>query len=654
MSIPSVPGKIMFDQQQEGYLADAIIRNYNATNRVIELKQLNEPLQKIGARLVQNVRGLTMRPEFTLIDLPQANAFTFPGGHIYVTKKLVGITRSEDELAGVLGHELGHALTKQIARDYTEMWKSVLEIDSVAGKEDIEEKYNRFLETYATNPKALRSAWNRVDQEQSQADDVGILLAVRAGYEPKAFADFFDRLAETRGKKGNWFSDVFGLTRANGKRLREIIKNTVPAPSGCGAQKPIMTAAEYAEWRQKVVAYSGFGKEESLPPATVKRVLADPLQSEIRNLQFSPDGKYILAQDAASIYVMTREPFANLFRIDSEKAYDAKFTPDSKAIVFETEDERIERWGIEQQEQENSYELHIRRACMQSELSPTGEYLACLQLGDDGHVPLQLAVLDVASGEEVWAKKAVVVPTFGEMIAIYLGSRFHILLEFSPDGRYVAGSGTNGQFAYDLNTKQSVELGKARDYMKKEFVFTGEDTILGVAGGQGEKSAIVKFPSGDLVKNVDTGFGTFYRVAKGPLIIIRPTLHAAAAVLNYDTSEFVISSRTRAIDVYENSIVSELINGKLGLFHSPKDPPYAVLELPKGPLPQLNAVAVSGDSRYVAYSDLMRGAIWDTSNGARVSHVRGFRGAYFGADHELYTDFPAPDSYFSKGMNTKD
>ncbi len=654
LAVPTVPGKIMFDQQQEGYLADAIVRNYRATHRVIEDKSLIGPLQKIGARLADNVRDRAMNPEFTLIDLPEANAYTFPGGHIYVTKKLVGIARSEDELAGVLAHELGHALTRQVARDYSEIWKVVLGIDAVGAKDDIEEKFQRVLETYATKSKSLKSVFSREDQEQSDADKVGIMLMVRAGYDAKAYSDFFDRVSETRGKTGNWFSDFFGMTKPDGKRLREIIRNTAPAPKGCSDNGQKMTSAEFSDWRQRVVAYSGFGKEESLPPSTVKRVIADPLRSEVRNLQFSPNGKYLLAQDGASIYVMTREPFKNLFRIDAERAYEAKFTPDSDAIVFETKDERIERWNVAKEEQENSYELHIPRACMQSELSPTGDYLACVQLGEDGQFPMQLAVLEVASGEQVWTKKGVIEPGLTALIAMMFGTRLHILLEFSPDGRYLAGSGSNGQFAYDLTTKSNVQLGKIRHYMEQEFVFIGPDSMLGVSGDQGEKSAILKFPSGESIKQVNTGFGSLYRVAKGDFVIVRPTLHAAAAVLDYDNGQFVITSKTRAIDVYDNNIVSELVNGQLGLFHSPKEPPYAVLDLPKGPITRFTAVAISPDLKYVAYSDWMRGAVWDTSDGKRVHHVRGFRGAYFDTNHGLYAEFPAADSYVSKGAHTKD
>src|SRR5262245_48779820 len=45
---------------------------------------------------------------FEVVDQPEPNAFALPGGHVYVTRGLLALLNSEDELAGVMGHEIGH------------------------------------------------------------------------------------------------------------------------------------------------------------------------------------------------------------------------------------------------------------------------------------------------------------------------------------------------------------------------------------------------------------------------------------------------------------------------------------------------------------------------------------------------------------------
>jgi len=60
------------------------------------------------------------------------NAYTFPGARVYVTRKLVAAARTEDELAGVLAHEIGHAFSRDKHLTMTYLFKEVLNVSSVA------------------------------------------------------------------------------------------------------------------------------------------------------------------------------------------------------------------------------------------------------------------------------------------------------------------------------------------------------------------------------------------------------------------------------------------------------------------------------------------------------------------------------------------
>ncbi len=64
----------------------------------------------------------------------------------------------------------------------------------------------------------------------------------------------------------------------------------------------------------------------------------------LRELHFSPDGRYVLAQDDAEITVLAVRPFAVLFRIPAQDATDAQFTPDSREVVFVRSVAHVERW----------------------------------------------------------------------------------------------------------------------------------------------------------------------------------------------------------------------------------------------------------------------------------------------------------------------
>src|SRR5260370_16538427 len=69
-----------------------------------------------------------------------------PGGHIYVSRKIVAFFRNEDELAGLLGHELGHLAARQQALEMSNEFREVLGIKSLSGDEDLAGLYNQFFE----------------------------------------------------------------------------------------------------------------------------------------------------------------------------------------------------------------------------------------------------------------------------------------------------------------------------------------------------------------------------------------------------------------------------------------------------------------------------------------------------------------------------
>lgn len=104
---------------------------------------------------------------------------------------------------------------------------------------------------------------------------------------------------------------------------------------------------DFKQWRSQVIAYNGLGRKEALHGVLSKLQLSPPLRSDIIHLRFSPDGRYLIAQDDSGINVLAREPFAPLFRIEAlYDTYYANFTPDSQEIVFYNDNLHVERWSV--------------------------------------------------------------------------------------------------------------------------------------------------------------------------------------------------------------------------------------------------------------------------------------------------------------------
>src|SRR5258707_11821573 len=70
--------------------------------------KLAQYIAGVGTRLVQTTPMAKQPFTFTVLDSPAVNAFSLPGGHVFVTRGLLALVGNEAELAGVLGHEIGH------------------------------------------------------------------------------------------------------------------------------------------------------------------------------------------------------------------------------------------------------------------------------------------------------------------------------------------------------------------------------------------------------------------------------------------------------------------------------------------------------------------------------------------------------------------
>ena len=489
----------IFTEAQENDLGDAVAEHLERTFRVVDDAELTAYLAGIGARITAELPPTTLNIRFAIVDIPDANAFTLPGGRIYVSRKLIALTETEDELAGVIAHEAGHVLARHAAIEMSRILRELLAVTEVTDRKDIFDKYNRFVENAARKPKAVQ-ARERESDDQAGADQIGLYALAKAGYNPAAFATFFDRLAATKGDTGNFFSDLFGTTNPEARRLREMLRTTAALPASCIANShPTDAAAKqgFQTWRSNVIAYTGTGTHESLHGVRARVALEPPLRGEITSLRFSPDGRYLLAQDDSGIAVLARDPLAPIFRIEAVGAEDAHFTPDSSSVVFCTTSGRVEAWDVATRKLLSAHEIFVRAGALQALLSPDARTLAVLDSD------LSLILFDVATGTQVFTKEHFYIPNPIEILTVQLLNLGEedddfdfdwINMDFSPDGKYFAagarsattnfGGGIVSEvkaLAVDLGTRQTVGLkGPVKKMLSGGFAFVSPARIVGV------------------------------------------------------------------------------------------------------------------------------------------------------------------------------
>ena len=634
------PKKDIFSDREEMDLGDAIAEQMQRNFLVIDDEDLTAYLQRVGDRLLAQAPATGLRIQFFLYDYPDANAETMPGGRIYVSRKIIAMTRNEDELAGVLGHELGHALTHQSAIRLSQLFRDALGVTQGGTREEIFHNYELLQEAVVRKKKAFTHSGGE-GNEQNIADQVGIQLIARAGYSPKAFGDFFDRLANTKGKTGNWFSDVVGATRPDSKRLREILKQT-PALTACAVPSNISNLSEFQKWQASVVSYSGLGHKEQLHDVFSRTTLNPPLQSDIRQVHYSPDGKYVLAQDESTIFVMTREPFATFFTIYAPDAHPANFAPDSQSIIFYTEGLRVESWSIADKVRTSVNEITIPHGCIQTEISPNGKYLACY--GEE----FDLSLYEVSTNEQVFHKKDFYEPhSFHEFLEVFLsrliGGSIHIVeMHFSPEERYLLAGAMGGSptLGVDLSSMQNVSLpGSVKALLLRHFAFIGPDKIVGVDAYNPKNSGIVKFPSGESIMKLGLGDQRIDSATNPRYLLLRPIKEHPVGVVDLETQKIIIGSDRNSIDIFGENYVRERVDGDLGMVTVSDQKEVGRVKLPLGQLGRLSAFAISPNLRWIAISEKSRGGVWDLLQPKRVFYVRGFTGASVSAEGTVDADF---------------
>jgi hypothetical protein len=655
------PGSNMFTEAQEIALGDAMAEQAEKNYGIIEDEALTAYLNQIGQRIVRHLPPTNLRFRFAVVDLPDANAFVLPGGRVYVTRKLIALARNEDEIAGVIGHEIGHALAHHSALYMTRIFRVLLGVTELKDRRDVFDKYNLYVENLARLPKNLRQGTSE-DKNQLMADQIGLFAAAAAGYDPQGNANLFDRLTENKGNTGSFFSDLFGTTKPEAKRLREMLKDAAAIPPACIEARSATAAEEFKRWQSLVINYTGLGRKEALHGVIKKIALEPPLRSDINRLRFSPDGRYLLAQDDSGIHVLTREPLATLFHIDAPEAQPARFSPDSQEVIFATSLMRVESWSIAEQKLKWAHEMFIRKGCLQSLVAPDGKSMACLDAN------LDLVLYDVQTGQVIVQKKGFYTPDLFALVKGLLAilasddpdlsdlglKQDWITMHFSPDGHYFAAGAhsmnvnaigsivaDNSGFAYDLTTRQSVSLsGSLKRMMGGGFDFIGPDRLFAVDRENYKNSAVLAFPAGTVIDRVPLSADKLEAPTRGNYLLIRPMKEYAVAAVDLANKTVFKAYKKEAFDFYDKEFVVEQLNGEIGLFGVEKNDLHAKVVLPHSPLGRLRTATLSPDWQWLAVSERSRGAVWNLATGERVFHVRGFRGSYFGEDSALYADFP--------------
>lgn len=241
-------------EEQEISLGAQAAEEINAQVPLVEDAYVVGYVQRLG----QEIAGQTERGDlawhFHVVDSPQINAFALPGGYVYLNRGLIEATGSVSELAGVLGHEIGHIVQRHSIEQMQKHTGASVGIailcsvtnacESEIGRAAVQVGGSFVLARYSR-------------RDELEADSEAVVNVMRAGIHPSGVPQLFKRLLEARetapSELESWFAS-HPLEESRINAAMEMIARLAPEE----LQGLRTDDAEYARFRQRIA---------SLPPS---------------------------------------------------------------------------------------------------------------------------------------------------------------------------------------------------------------------------------------------------------------------------------------------------------------------------------------------------------------------------------------------------
>lgn len=162
--------------------------------------------------------------EFNTVEDKAANAWCMPGGKVVVYTGLLPITQTETALAIVVGHEIAHAIAKHGSERMSQAMMQQLGgmALQIAVAQKPQETQNLFMQAYGVGSTVgAVLPWSR--QQETEADQYGLIFAAMAGYNPQEAIPFWERMSNAGGESPPEFLSTHPSDETRIRKLRQFM-----------------------------------------------------------------------------------------------------------------------------------------------------------------------------------------------------------------------------------------------------------------------------------------------------------------------------------------------------------------------------------------------------------------------------------------------
>jgi predicted Zn-dependent protease len=258
----NVSGTVNFySLEKEIAIGKGLAQQVEKQAKIINDPVISEYVNRVGQNLVRNSDA---KVPFTIkvIDSEEVNAFALPGGFFFVNSGLILKADSEAELAGVMAHEIAHVAARHGTRQATRG-----EIANLATIPLIILTYGSWTGygIYQAASILVPIGFLKFSRGfEAEADMLGLEYMYKAGYDPTAFVDFFEKIETLEKRKPGTMAKVFATHPPTDDRIKAAQKNIQEIL----VSKPeyVITTSEFNDVKNRMLAMHNRRKIETADP----------------------------------------------------------------------------------------------------------------------------------------------------------------------------------------------------------------------------------------------------------------------------------------------------------------------------------------------------------------------------------------------------
>jgi beta-barrel assembly-enhancing protease len=252
---------LTISETEERQIGEDVSAKIRARFGVVQDPAIHKYVTLLGTTLAKESERPNLNWTFVVLDTDGVNAFASPGGIVHVTRGALGLAKNEAELAGVLGHEIGHVAHKHTVNAIKKSNAVKMGTDA-AGR-------SSFLSSYANKAYEMVLENNFDRGDELDADKVGVELAGKAGYKAASLGDFLERLDE-RNKNQAERNGLFASHPETKERIDKIRKQAASLSPSAVVESRFKSNVKYQLTALDAIAVGKDAAATTPPPAESK------------------------------------------------------------------------------------------------------------------------------------------------------------------------------------------------------------------------------------------------------------------------------------------------------------------------------------------------------------------------------------------------